>query len=107
MSGLRQSPVCTVICRRSGSSHQSSILKQSRKPQQRQARAGKYGVPCVDSDSLEHVQQERWPAAGHVLPARDVRVQPDRRLPSCDGLLVDLDFPERRHQAGVDSGLLA
>ena len=43
----------------------------------------------VDCDPFAHAQPERRPVAGHLLPAGDIRVQPDRGLPVLRDLSID------------------
>ena len=70
------------------------VVEKSGEPQQRQPRAGRDRVLRVDRDPLAHIQPERRPVVGRVLPTGDVRVQPDRRLPARDDLPFDRDVPE-------------
>src|SRR5436305_585827 len=50
------------------------VFKKSGESQQRQPRAGRDRILRIDRDTLAHLQSKRWPAAGRVLPAGEVRV---------------------------------
>ena len=58
------------------------VVHQRGVSQQWQPRARRNSVPAVNSDTFGHPQADRRLAYGHLWPAGDVRMQPDRRFSS-------------------------